>query len=128
MTTVRLPWPPRECHPNSRARWAKKAKAVKAYREACAWEMRAQTTPGFREALIQCERICLWLKFFPPDRRHRDDDNILASFKAGRDGLADALGIDDRRFQSLPFIADERRKYGQVEVRFSEGPHAQQAE
>ena len=35
------------------------------------------------------------ITFQPPDRRKRDRDNMIAAFKAGQDGLADALGIDD---------------------------------
>lgn len=34
---------------------------------------------------------------FPPDNRNRDDDNILASLKAARDGIFDALNINDNR-------------------------------
>ena len=41
------------------------------------------------------------------DRRARDDDNIIASFKAGRDGMAQALGIDDKRFICHPFVSDQ---------------------
>jgi len=40
----------------------------------------------------------LWLDFYPPCNRKHDDDNLTASFKAGRDGIADALGVDDNRF------------------------------
>jgi crossover junction endodeoxyribonuclease RusA len=50
--------------------------------------------------------LALWLDFYPPDRRARDDDNIIAAFKAGRDGMAEALGINDRRFRVFPFVVD----------------------
>ncbi len=43
--------------------------------------------------------LVLDLEFFPPDNRRRDDDNMIASFKAGRDGIAEALEIDDVKFQ-----------------------------
>src|SRR3546814_725172 len=36
------------------------------------------------------------ITFCPPDRRHRDDDNMIASFKSGRDGMCEALGLNDR--------------------------------
>ncbi len=39
-----------------------------------------------------------WVTFCPPNRRSYDDDNLLTRFKAGRDGIADGLGIDDRNF------------------------------
>jgi hypothetical protein len=35
------------------------------------------------------------LAFFLPDARHRDDDNLAASCKAYRDGIADGLKVDD---------------------------------
>lgn len=35
------------------------------------------------------------LTFYFPTTRQRDDDNAAASFKAYRDGIADALRIDD---------------------------------
>jgi len=39
------------------------------------------------------------LAFYFPDRRHRDDDNAAASCKAYRDGIADALRIDDHHLR-----------------------------
>lgn len=42
--------------------------------------------------------IALRFDFHPPDKRRRDLDNMLASIKAGVDGIADALGVDDQRF------------------------------
>jgi len=44
--------------------------------------------------------LSLVIEFAPPDRRSRDDDNLIASFKSGRDGIAEALGIDDARFHT----------------------------
>lgn len=43
-------------------------------------------------------RLVLSLVFCPPDLRRRDDDNLVAAFKSGRDGIADALGVDDSQF------------------------------
>jgi crossover junction endodeoxyribonuclease RusA len=43
----------------------------------------------------------LTLTFFMPDKRHRDADNCLAAAKAGLDGMADALGVNDRHFQPI---------------------------
>lgn len=41
------------------------------------------------------------LAFFYPDLRRRDDDNASASCKAFRDGIADALGVDDNTLKLL---------------------------
>lgn len=113
---VTLPWPPRVLSPNVRTHWTAKSKAAKAYRAACAMlckeaKLEAPKTEG---------KIHFWVTFYPPDKRHRDDDNAFASFKSGRDGVADALGIDDKRFASHPFLHSEIG--GMVKVRLSTGP------
>lgn len=97
---LRLPWPPAELSPNRRLHWARRAKFAKAYRERCFWETKAARTRVDWEGIVH-----LWLTFVPPDRRHRDDDNMIASFKSGRDGVAQALGINDKRFRLHPFVA-----------------------
>ena len=43
-------------------------------------------------------RVNVAITFCPPNKRRRDLDNIIASFKAGSDGIADGLGIDDSLF------------------------------
>ena len=89
---IELPWPPKELNPNARAHWAQKSKAAKIYRTAC------MVITRLSGAVAPEGEVHLSITFCPPDRRKRDDDNCLASFKAGRDGVADALGIDDHRF------------------------------
>ena len=59
--------------------------------------------------------ITLHLTFCEPDKRHRDRMNVEASCKAYFDGIADALGVNDRRF--VPTYAwGERVKCGAVVV------------
>ena len=114
MTTLILPWPPAVLSPNKRVHWAVRNKAVKSYREECHWLTKAS---GIR---IDWDGIVhLWITMCQPDRRHRDDDNCIAAFKAGRDGVAQALGLDDKRFRIHPWLSDEVVKGGQVRVRFS---------
>jgi len=111
MTDLILPWPPAACSPNARVHWTRKSKAAKSYRAAChllAKQAGIQAPEG--DAL-------LILEFVPPDRRRRDDDNLLAMFKAGRDGLADALGIDDNVFATQIRVSKETIKGGAVRVR-----------
>jgi len=77
---------------------------------------------GFRPGMFpSAGRLHLWLDFYPPDRRHRDDDGLLSSLKAARDGIADALGIDDNRFVSHPLVREEVRKGGEVVVTITGG-------
>lgn len=97
-----LPWPPKELSPNARAHWRKKAKAAKSYRTTC-HIMTKQARIVAPEG-----KVHLVLTFCPPDRRRRDDDNCLASMKSGRDGIADALGIDDSRFETTIRMGEPR--------------------
>ena len=106
-----MPWPPSILSPNARAHWTAKNRAVKLYRENCAWLTRAAGLRADWDGLVH-----MAITFFPPDRRHRDDDNMVASFKNGRDGVADALGVNDRRFRIHPVISDDTRPGGAVLV------------
>lgn len=61
-------------------------------------------------------RLHVTVEFVPPDRRHRDRDNMLASIKSGLDGLADALGVNDSRFDLTIRVADDIGGMVRVEV------------
>lgn len=88
-----LPWPPSILSPNARAHWTKVSKAKKSFRAAWAWTAKEQ---GAKR--LTADALAVALEFFPPDRQHRDMDNMLASIKAGLDGLADVLGVDDSKW------------------------------
>lgn len=103
---VNLLWPPKELSPNARVHWSKRSKAAKKYRADCCYTVKAAKPGALPEGPLH-----LWLTFFPPDKRHRDDDNMIAAFKAGRDGIADALGVDDKRFICHPMVSDQTGGY-----------------
>lgn len=90
---ITLPWPPKELSPNARVHFRAKAAAVKAYRETAYWAASANPL-----AMPATGGIALRFDFHPPDKRRRDLDNMLASIKAGVDGIADAHEVDDQRF------------------------------
>ena len=115
-----LPWPDRTLHPNARAHWRVVAKAKKAAR---AQAHTLALAAGAKTAALPEGRLHLFLDFYPPDRRRRDDDGLLASMKAARDGIADALGIDDSRFVSHPMVREEVRKGGEVVITITGGPN-----
>ena len=98
-----LPWPPKALSPNARTHWRKKAPIAKSYKTAC-WALTNESGIVLPQT---AGRLALWLDFYPPDKRHRDDDNMIASFKHGRDGVALALGIDDKRFRTFPYVQDK---------------------
>lgn len=88
---VTLPWPHATLSPNARSRtWHKAARAKKAYRAECMWLAHSQ---GLRK--IDAERVGVRIIFCPPNNLRRDDDNTIASFKSGRDGIAEVIGVDD---------------------------------
>lgn len=70
-----------------------KAALAKCYREAAYW-----TVKGGYDGPLPDGPIELDIKFYPPDARRRDLDNMLASIKSGIDGIADALEVNDQRF------------------------------
>jgi len=113
-----LPWPHKDLSPNGRVHWARKAKAAKGARELSLGEALAA---GWKGAPLPEGRLHLWIDFYPPTRRLPDDDNMLARCKPYRDGIADALGIDDKRFVSHPYVRDTPRKGGQVVFRITGG-------
>ncbi len=63
-------------------------------------------------------KIAARITFYPPDKRHRDADNMVASIKSALDGIADALGVNDRRFQPS-FHFEDFDGRGRVEVALS---------
>ena len=101
-----LPWPPKDCSPNARCHWGKKAKAAATYRRACFYDSLNQNI----EAMRGPKTFRMAIQFAPPDKRARDDDNLIAMFKPGRDGLADALSVDDQHIKigAIDIIKPER--------------------
>lgn len=118
MQEIILPWPTRNLSPNSRAHWALRAKSKKESREYA----RIATLQAKITGLPESGRLAVWIDGYAPDRRHRDVDNFLASLKAALDGVADALGINDKRFVPYPYIKDEVKKGGEVRIRITGMP------
>jgi len=58
------------------------------------------------------------ITFYPPDKRHRDADNMIASMKAGFDGVADALKVDDKLFRPTFVFSDEVKGMVKFEIEF----------
>ena len=71
-----------------------KAASVRRYKAACFYLAKAEAAAWEAPK----GRLIVTLDFRPPVRRGRDEDNLIASMKAGLDGLAQALGVDDSRF------------------------------
>lgn len=96
MIELTLPWPDKRLNPNNaRGHWAKRSGPIKQARADAAWLARAAvgTKADWAGATIA-------MTFCPPDNRRRDRDNLIASMKAATDGIADAIGIDDSKFET----------------------------
>ena len=86
-----LSWPHKDLQSNARKHWVAKAKATKNYRCEAAFDA--------KKRLVQCSHDAeLIFTFTPPDRRHRDLHNMPYAMKAVIDGIADAMGCDDKDF------------------------------
>lgn len=102
--TFCVPWPPAALSPNARVHALKRHSVGKAYRRQC-WALAMEAGAALHRAEAKAaDAIALRLDFHPATRRGRDDDNFTAAFKAGRDGIADALAIDDSRFRVVPVM------------------------
>lgn len=111
---LEVSYPPRGLNPNRHTHWAKTHRLKANY----GTEVYVLAKDAMRKGLLTVpatERIGLHLQFVQPHaKRKRDDDNVEAAFKAGRDGLAAALGIDDGRFVTTKELlpADPKHKHG----------------
>ena len=105
MLTITLPFPSPELFPNRvRGHWAKtgdiKAKAI-----ADAYTITYQAVSQYRgEWYPLTGDIPLQITFCPPDKRHRDLDNMLAAMKASLDGVATALTVNDKQFGPITIL------------------------
>lgn len=67
--------------------------------------------------IVLGDTVPLRITFAAPDKRHRDLDNLLACAKPHIDGIAQALGVDDRQFRPITVDAThDTLKAGYVTV------------
>lgn len=91
---IDLPWPSRDLHPNARHHWTVKAHATRAAK-AGAWAL--TNIAGGRNLRWPAARYDI--AYAPPNRRAHDEDGVIASLKASLDGIASAMGVDDRTWR-----------------------------
>lgn len=109
MKPIILPWPPSALSGHAKGHWRAKAALTKQHRE---WARLATLEAGARAP--ETGDILLRVLFIPPDRRS-DRTNFANRLKPAFDGIADALGVNDRRFVPSYHYA-EPEKPGRVEV------------
>jgi crossover junction endodeoxyribonuclease RusA len=114
---IELDFPPAELFPNKAkgTHWGKLYQVRSDYRENSTFLAKHQ----IKGKIEHDGDIALKLTFVMPDKRNRDADNCLAACKAGLDGLADALNVNDKRFWPMTIdrvIGDKKTKKLIVEV------------
>ena len=118
---ITLPWPDKALSPNSRVHWSVRARHAKVARRngglaAIVSGYNVNTFKGYDG------KLHLWIDYYAKTRNYPDADNCLSASKAYLDGIADALGVNDRRFVHHPFVKDETCKGGKVVIRITKGP------
>ena len=114
MITIELPWPSTELWPNRNhgKHWT--------VTSLCA----AQARDGARVLMFEameawrpeCVSAALRVTFHAPTKRCYDLQNALSALKADFDGIADALGINDSKFDPITLARGSVRKPGCVVV------------
>jgi crossover junction endodeoxyribonuclease RusA len=117
-----LPFPAKAIWPNGRSHWAEKARAVKSARQA-AWA--AALAAGVKSLPLGYP-FAIAVTVHPKTRNAIDRDNCVAALKSYLDGLADALGVDDRTFETPTISFGEPVKGGRMILTVS--PHSRTGE
>ena len=116
---VVLPWPPQELSPNHKLKvhWKTLQRIVRNYRATsriltyeAAQRLRIRNVVG---------KVNIEFHFYPPDNSRRDEDNLLATMKAGIDGIADAICVNDWHFHYKEMTIHGACPPGQVLARVS---------
>lgn len=100
---IQLPWPDTSLMPNRKngRHWGSTHAAKrKAFNDA----FLATKAEVSGKGILITGRVPVSITFVAPDKRNRDLDNLLACVKQHLDGIALALGIDDKMFR--PFVLD----------------------
>lgn len=113
---IELPWPPKQLSPNfrSRSHWPR-TNAIKKARQWAYLATHAADLDGCDAIADTPIRVVIGC--YPPDRRSRDKDNLLASCKAYLDGIAQGIGVNDSAFDPSVVIG-EPVKHGKIVVVF----------
>ena len=93
MSAIEIVWPPSQLSGHAKGSWRGKAGLTAKHR---AWA-KAATLAAAIPALPASGDIGLRITFHPPNRRG-DRTNYPNRLKAAIDGIAGALGVNDRRF------------------------------
>lgn len=106
-----LPYPHKALWPNGRFHWAAKAREVKKHKNWAFMSARQKPLPTFADGKVPV-RLVVHPKATGP---LPDKDNCIAALKAYQDGIAAAIGIDDKHF-AAPTVEFSDRRTGRFKV------------
>jgi len=72
---------------------------------------------GMGEKLNPNAELRLMVTMYPPNRRRRDADNVLASLKVSIDSICKAVGVDDSQIKRIVLEWGNVVEGGKVELR-----------
>ncbi len=100
---VELPYPDPKLSPNRKngTHWGA-TKKVKDKARNDAFLMATQAMAGFKFA--DATLLSVSIMYIQKDKRHRDLDNLLAASKPMLDGIAKAIGVDDKIFAPITIM------------------------
>ena len=112
--TVELPYPHKVLWPNGRTRHlGYKATLTRDHKNWAFWAVREKCKPGSLPDNI--EHVKIGIKLVLKARTTApDEDNTSAAMKAYLDGMAQAMGVDDKIFKPQPVEFGERTRNGAV--------------
>lgn len=108
---LNLPWPDASLNPNKRVD-RRALIGVKDRQKSAWWALAKASRIDFRH--MARHGLHIRLTFHPPDARRRDLDNLFSSCKAGLDGFATAIGIDDSLFSYTLRFGDKTKGGGVI--------------
>ena len=104
-TTIALPWPPPQLSPNFKRshHWSAYRKHARNART-LAWGLTAEALGPKLRGFSTLGHLDVYIEATPPMRRGPlpDEDNFKGACKHYLDGIADALGLNDRAFRFAP--------------------------
>ena len=100
---IKLPYPNKDLMPNRKngKHWGATVEA-KNDAFAQAFYLTKEAMKGY--IILDNTKTAIKLTFVQDDKRHRDLDNLLAASKSLLDGVAHALGIDDKNFEPITIM------------------------
>lgn len=116
--TITLPFPDSALFPNrSNGRhWSVRQRCAKEAREWAYMESKEQA----RRLATSDAALSVKILVYPPDKRNRDVDGLLSALKPSLDGIAQGLGVNDKRFNPVSIRRMQPVADGAVVVQIAE--------